>query len=160
MELLTRDLKGEDVKWTEEFTHDEQFDVLMQTTDTTTGIQLFEMVNFEADPVADIILVKITGTYDPQYSNGVEHSELEVSFHMSASDVSYLAPGQTVRGAVSNDPDKYKIYEFFVNKMQFPEDTTGAELETRGVDLFVTLTACVGNIKFFISDDFKNLFTD
>ena len=123
--LLSRDLKAQDVKWTEEFTHDEQFDVLMQTADTMTGIQLFEMVNFQADPIADIILVKITGTYDPQYSNGLQHSELEVSFHMSASDVSYLAPGQTVRGAVSNDPNKYKIYEFYVNKMQFPEDTAG-----------------------------------
>lgn len=72
---------------------------------------------------------------------------------MSASDVSYLAPGQSIRGIVSTDPDKYKIYEFYINKMQFPATSDD------GVDLFVTLTPCMGQMKFYISDNFENLFT-
>ena len=76
---------------------------------------------------------------------------------MSATDVSYLAPGQTVRGALSDDPNKYKVYEFYVNKMQFPDPLSSAKMG--GVDLFITLTACTGNVRFFISDDFRSLFT-
>ena len=119
----------------------------MQTADTMTGVQLFKTVNFEANPERDIILVRIVGTYDPRYSNGIRHSELEVSFHMSATDVSYLAPGQTLRGVVSDDPNKYKVYEFYVNKMQFPDAKAGVmhdywDTGIEGVDLFITLTAC------------------
>ena len=40
---------------------------------------------------------------------------------MSASDVVYLAPDQVIRGVVSDNPNKYRVYEFYINKMQFPE---------------------------------------
>jgi hypothetical protein len=34
---------------------------------------------------------------------------------MSASDIVYLAPGQPIRGVVSDNPNKFKVYEFYVN---------------------------------------------
>ena len=40
--------------------------------------------------------------------------------------------------------------------MQFPELKNGDD----GVDLFVTLTPCIGVVKFYISDKFDELFTE
>lgn len=114
---------------------------------------MFKMVNFEVDPRRDIILVKVDGKFDAQLAAGIDSAALQVSLSMSASDVSYLAPGQSIRGVVSTNPDKYKIYEFYINKMQFPTSE-------QSVDLFVTLTPCMGKMKFYISDDFHTLFTD
>jgi hypothetical protein len=42
---------------------------------------------------------------------------------MSSSDVTFLSPGKAVRGIVSDSPGKLRVYEFFVNEMQFPEIT-------------------------------------
>jgi hypothetical protein len=76
---------------------------------------------------------------------------------MSASDVVYLAPDKAIRGVVSDNPNKFRVYEFYVNKMQFPEVDQNL-LMKRGMDLFISLTPCTGKLKFYISDDFKNLF--
>jgi hypothetical protein len=54
---------------------------------------------------------------------------------------------------VSDDPNKYKIFEFYVNKLQFPE----SDADT---DLFIALTPCTGSLKFYISDTYENLFTE
>ena len=75
---------------------------------------------------------------------------------MTASDISYLSPNQSIRGVVSNSDDKYKIYEFNINRMQFPDPIN----ISGGVDLFVTLTPCIGMVQFYISDKMENLFTD
>jgi len=58
-----------------------------------------------------------------------------MSFQMTASEVTYLPPDETVKGVVSDLPDKYRIYEFYVNKMQFP--TTDLLTQSAGTDLFV-----------------------
>ena len=71
---------------------------------------------------------------------------------MSSSDITYLAPSKSVRGIVSNNPDKFRIYEFYVNEMQFPEQTS--------MDLFISLTPCSGKLQFYISDDRARLFRE
>lgn len=38
------------------------------------------MVNIEADPLDDMILVKLDGVFDWQFSGEVEHAALSVSF--------------------------------------------------------------------------------
>jgi hypothetical protein len=146
------DVKTSDIKWNEEFTHDEQFDYVLQTINSTSGMQLFDSVNFEVEPESDIILVKVDGIFFPLFSKSIKDAELTYSFQMSSSDITYLAPNKTVRGVVSNNKDKYRIYEFFVNSMQFPTDSQ------MGVDLFISLTPCSGKLEFYISDDRERLF--
>ena len=72
---------------------------------------------------------------------------------MGSNDVVYLAPGQTLKGYASDATHKYKIYEFYINELQFPES------KNESIDLFVTLTPCVGEFNFFISDSIRELFT-
>jgi hypothetical protein len=74
-----------------------------------------------------------------------------MNLQLSASDVNYLAPGKTIRGVVSENANKFKVYELFINKMLFPEDQS---------DLFITLTPCKGLLNFHISDSIENLFTE
>lgn len=62
-----------------------------------------------------------------------------------------------IRGVVSDNPNKYRVYEFYINKMQFPE-VDDIILTQRGMDLFISLTPCSGRLKFYISDNYKNLF--
>jgi hypothetical protein len=76
-----------------------------------------------------------------------------MSLTVDSSDIVYLAPGQSLKGYVSESTRKYKIYEFYINGLQFPES------EDEAVDLFVTLTPCVGKFNFFISDTVQGLFT-
>ena len=115
-------------------------------------MQLYDSVNFEVEPESDIILVKVDGIFFPLFSKGIKDAELTYSFQMSSSDITYLAPNNTVRGVVSNSKDKYRIYEFFVNSMQFPTD------RQFGVDLFISLTPCSGKLEYYISDDRDRLF--
>lgn len=148
---LKNDVKGKYTKWAEEFSHDEQFDHVFHTKETRTGLQLFELVNLQADPETDIVLVRVDGAFDPKHAGEFQHMEVTVAFQMSASDVSYLAPEQAVRSVVTDDPSKYKIFEVYVNSMQFPADAAV-------VDMFIKLTPCTGHLQFYISDDFGNLF--
>ena len=67
-----------------------------------------------------------------------------------------MAPDTRIRSVVSDDPNKYKIYEFYINEMNFPNLTE----QDDGVDLFFTLTPCSGILKFYISDDYSKLFTE
>ena len=55
---------------------------------------------------------------------------------------------------VSDLPNKYKVFEFYVNELQFGDEADD------GIDLFIALTPCTGLLKYFISDDFQNLFTE
>lgn len=55
---------------------------------------------------------------------------------------------------VSEQPNKYKIYELYINEMFFPKVSS-----SEGVDLFVSITPCAGLLKYYISDNFGKLFT-
>lgn len=79
-----------------------------------------------------------------------------MSLQISSSDVSYLPPDTVVRNVVSDDPNKFKVYEFYVNELQFPKGKEARD----GVDLFVTLTPCTGLLRFYISDDYHSLFKE
>mmetsp|Transcript_13172 Transcript_13172/g.20509 ORF Transcript_13172/g.20509 Transcript_13172/m.20509 type:complete len:88 (+) Transcript_13172:5263-5526(+) len=82
-----------------------------------------------------------------------------MSLVLSSEDVSYLAPGNTIRGVVTDDPNDYKIYEFYVNSMQFPLPAAGKpQGEKQPMDLFITMTPCSGNLDLFITDDYSKLF--
>lgn len=118
---------------------------------------IYDTISFSVDPEGDLILVKVEGIFDPLHSQKVKFAEIEYAFTISASDVVYLAPDQAVRGVVSDNPNKFRVYEFYVNKMQFPE-VEEQKLRERGMDLFISLTPCSGKLKFYISDNYKNLF--
>jgi hypothetical protein len=77
-----------------------------------------------------------------------------MSLQMSSSDVTFLPPNNQIRSVVSDDPNKYKIFELYVNELLFPNTTDD------GIDLFITLTPCSGLLKFYISDDYNKLFTE
>ena len=83
---------------------------------------LFDQANFKVEPESNLILVKIDGTFFRLWSKNIKDAELTYNFQMSSSDITYLAPDKAVRGIVSNSPDKFRIYEFYVNDMQFPGD--------------------------------------
>ena len=113
---------------------------------------LFDQANFKVEPDSNLILVKIDGTFFRLWSKNIKDAELTYNFQMSSSDITYLAPNKAVRGIVSISPDKFRIYEFYVNDMQFPED------KSKGMDLFISLTPCSGKLQFFISDERSRLF--
>lgn len=79
-----------------------------------------------------------------------------MSLQLSNNDVTYLAPDNKVRSAVSEQENKYKIYEIYVNDMFFPIIDSEKD---EGVDLFITITPCSGLLKYYISDDYNRLFT-
>lgn len=149
---LRDNLHGEYTTWAEEFKNDEQFDYVIETKESHVGVQSFKMVSFELDPVIDIILVKVSGEFDMSHQYGIDHAQLMMSLQLSSSDVTYLPVEHKIRSVVSDDPNKYKIFEFYVNELQFPKQALD------GVDLFITLTPCSGLLKFFISDDYSKLF--
>lgn len=64
---LENDLHGAYTKWTEEFTHDEQFDYIIHSNDSSQGTQLFKMVSFELNPMTDLVLVKVDGMFDSTF---------------------------------------------------------------------------------------------
>ena len=150
---LRDNLKGTYTTWAEEYTHDEQFDYVIHTDDSKKGFKMFQRLEFELDPKIDVILVKIDGEFDWRYAHQIHFAEIKMSFSISSSDVVYLAPSQSLKGYVSANSRKYKIYEFYINKMQFPVSENGF------VDLFVTLTPCTGDFGFYISDNVRTLFT-
>ena len=98
---LRDNLKGYYTKWHEEFTHDEQFDHIVESIQSKQVGQIFKEINFDLDPRTDIILVKVDGLFDQDSSQGIKNAQVEVSFSMSASDVSFLQPNQTLKGVVS-----------------------------------------------------------
>ena len=114
---LRDNLHGQYTRWAEEFTHDEQFDYIVQTNTSHTGIQLFKQLNLTLDPFEDMLLVKIDGIFDSRYAGEVTHASLKMNFQMSSSDITYLPPSVNIRSVVSDDPNKYKIFEFYVNEM-------------------------------------------
>lgn len=158
---LANDLRGKDVSWTEEFVNDQQFDYVIQSTDKSDDDKLFRMVEFEVDPQNDVILVRAEGTFDPTYAHGTQNSEVEYSLKISSSEVNYLAPDESTRAIVSDSADRFRIFEFYVNRRQFPHDDF-KELP-RGppppMDLFIQMTPCTGLLELYISDDYKNLFS-
>lgn len=114
------------------------------------------MVKYLVDAETDILLVKVEGSFNASKAGEVNEAEIHMSFQMTASEVTYLPPDETIKGVVSDLPDKYRIYEFYVNSMQFP--STDLLTQSAGVDLFVQLTPCTGHLKFYMSDSFSNLF--
>jgi hypothetical protein len=61
---LRDNVHGGYVKWTDEFTHDEQFDYVFESKNSNTGVQMFKALSMELDPMIDIILVKVEGIFD------------------------------------------------------------------------------------------------
>mmetsp|Transcript_18505 Transcript_18505/g.31667 ORF Transcript_18505/g.31667 Transcript_18505/m.31667 type:complete len:445 (+) Transcript_18505:4184-5518(+) len=154
---LEEDIKTANLLWQEVYTQDEQFDFIFHTNETqSSGVRLFNILKLSLDPAEDVILVKVDQHFLPQHMGGVDNAELVMELLLSSSEVSPIAPGQTLKGTVSDEPDKFRIYELFVNRMQF-EGYVGAN-ESRNVDLFITLRPCTGNLDFFITDDFSQLF--
>jgi len=77
---LDSDVKTDDVKWAEEFTHDEQFDTVLTTEDRLNVNSIYDTISFEVDPDGDLILVKLEGIFDPLHSQRVKFAEVEYSF--------------------------------------------------------------------------------
>ena len=113
------------------------------------------MVEFEVDPKMDFILVRTEGSFNSKYAYDNQLTDLEYSLKISSSEVNYLAPGELTRAIVSDSEDRFRVFEFFVNKKQFPSDGSNDE----PVDLFIEMTPCTGLLKLFISDDYNNLFS-
>lgn len=158
---MSNDVKSRDVSWPEEFQRDEQFDYTMSSWGRTSGSShLFKIVDFEADPSTDLILVRVSGVFSGKYDNGAEQAEIEYRYRMSASDVDHLEVGSKVRGVVSDEPDKYRVYELNINNMLFPKqlDPLGHLRPARAVDLFLSFTPCAGLMKFYLSDNYNHLF--
>lgn len=65
---LDSDVKTSDVKWAEEFTHDEQFDKVLTTEDRLNVNSIYDTVSFTVDPEGDLILIKVEGIFDPLHS--------------------------------------------------------------------------------------------
>lgn len=63
---LRDNLHGYFSSWADEFTHDEQFDYVVQTKNSHAGVQLFKMLSFNLNPLDDIILVKLDGEFDTE----------------------------------------------------------------------------------------------
>ena len=78
------------------------------------------MVEFEVDPKMDFILVRTEGSFNAKYANDIQLTDLEYSLKISSSEVNYLAPGELTRAIVSDNEDRFRVFEFFVNKKQFP----------------------------------------
>ena len=75
---------------------------------------------------------------------------------MTSSNISPIKAGQKIMGTVKDDPNSYKIYELYVNSLQYQQYLSS----NNAVDLFIMLTPCTGNLEFFITDDYKKLFTE
>lgn len=132
-------LKNSNVKWTEEFTEDEQFDEVIESSDANIYSQIFTRLHFENNPETDLILVKLDGSFSPKHSKQIEFSELVYKFIVTSSDISYLKVNEEIRAAVEDDSTRFKIFEFNINPLDFPEDDdvdddNGGESK---VDLFI-----------------------
>ena len=73
---LDSDVKTKDIKWADEFTHDEQFDMSFETKGRTSANALYENIPFSVDPENDLILVRIQGVFDPKHAQQVKYAEL------------------------------------------------------------------------------------
>lgn len=113
---LANTLKGRDVSWKDEFINDQQFDYVLESSNNTDDDKLFRMIEFEVNPSDDIILVRAEGTFDPKFAHSIKNAEVEYSLKVSSSEVNYLAPGESTRAIVADSSDRYKIFEFYVNK--------------------------------------------
>ena len=97
--------------------------------------------------------MRVEGIFLPEFGSGIQESTISMSFSLSSSDISFLPAGKAIRGVVSNNPNKYKIYELYINNLLFPTSTKQS-------DLFIALTPCKGLMRFFISDKVTNLFKE
>lgn len=74
---MNDDVKSKDISWPEEFIHDEQFDFTMHSWEKSSGSShLFKIVDFEADPSTDLILVRVYGRFNDNYASGAEQAEI------------------------------------------------------------------------------------
>lgn len=84
-------------------------------------LKFFNVVNYFVDAETDVILVKIDGSFDRSNKGMINEAEVTMSFQMTASEVTFLPSDEPIKGVVSDQPSGFKIYEFYVNKMQFPQ---------------------------------------
>lgn len=61
---VEEDIQEQGMNWSEEFTHDEQFDQIFETNDEGDSLSLFKMVNYLVDAETDVLLVKIEGSFN------------------------------------------------------------------------------------------------
>ncbi len=132
-------LKNSNVKWTEEFTEDEQFDEVIESSDANIYSQIFTRLHYESNPETDLILVKFDGSFSPKHSKGIDLSELVYRFRVTSSDISYLKVYEEIRAAVVDDSTRFKIFELNINPLDFPEDENSEDENTSEskVDLFI-----------------------
>jgi len=133
----------------------------MKSSETSDEDKLFKMVGFETNPKDDIILVRTEGIFDKEYAEDMQYAMFQYSLKISSSDVSYLAPGETTRAVVSDGADRFKIFEFYVNKRQYYHALKMKKQDRNSkVDLFIQMTPCTGLLEFYISDKYENLFKE
>jgi len=61
---LLENLKATDVKWTDEFTQDEQFDEVIHSSKLNIYNKIYTRLHLNNNPETDIILVKFDGIFD------------------------------------------------------------------------------------------------
>jgi hypothetical protein len=128
-------LKNSNVKWTEEFTEDEQFDEVIESSDSNIYSEIFTRLHYETNPETDLILVKLDGSFSPKHSKGIVTSELVYKLRVTSSDISYLKVNEEIRAAVVDDSSRFKIFEININPLDFPYN--GDDDIESYVDLFI-----------------------
>ena len=129
-----------DVNYWKKYKSDSHFDYILRSEEAQSKTHIFQMIPIELYSEDDLILIKIN-VYDHVEENEEGKSEggqnrhgvdgVHVDFFASGSEIQYIAPGEIVRGVVSNKVNTYKIYEFYVNQIDLYPSTEG------GTDLYI-----------------------
>ena len=123
------------MKWTEEFKEDEQFDEVIESSDSNIYSEIFTRLHYETNPETDLILVKLDGSFSPKHSKGIVTSELVYKLRVTSSDISYLKVNEEIRAAVVDNSSRFKIFEININPLDFPYN--GDDDIESYVDLFI-----------------------
>lgn len=110
---------------------------MIESSDFNIYSEIFTRLHFENNPETDLILVKLDGSFSPKHSKSIGLSELVYKFRVTSSDISYLKVNEEIRAAVVDDSTRFKIFEFNINPLDFPDDDYVDDNMENKVDLFI-----------------------